>query len=125
MSVNTGITSEFTAAWKARDVEKIMSFFTPDCVYHNIPMEPLRGTEAIRGLIQTFVGMASELEFIVHHIAETSSGTVLTERTDKFLIDGKWVELPVMGTFEFRDGKISAWRDYFDLEQFNKQMPKS
>jgi limonene-1,2-epoxide hydrolase len=125
MSVNTGITSEFTAAWKARDVEKIMSFFTADCVYHNIPMEPLRGTEAIRGLIQTFVGMASELEFIVHHIAETSSGTVLTERTDKFLIDGKWVELPVMGTFEFRDGKISAWRDYFDLEQFNKQMPKS
>ncbi len=69
--------------------------------------------------------MASELEFIVHHIAETSSGTVLTERVDKFLIDGKWVELPVMGTFEFRDGKISAWRDYFDLEQFNKQMPKS
>ena len=125
MSVNTGITSEFTAAWKARDVEKIMSFFTADCVYHNIPMDPLRGTEAIRGLIQTFVGMASELEFIVHHIAETSSGTVLTERTDKFLIDGKWVELPVMGTFEFRDGKISAWRDYFDLEQFNKQMPKS
>ena len=125
MSVNTGITSEFTAAWKTRDVEKIMSFFTPDCLYHNIPMEPLRGTEAIRGLIQTFVGMASELEFIVHHIAETSSGTVLTERVDKFLIDGKWVELPVMGTFEFRDGKISAWRDYFDLEQFNKQMPKS
>jgi len=125
MSVNTGITSEFTAAWKARDVEKIMSFFTADCLYHNIPMDPLRGTEAIRGLIQTFVGMASELEFIVHHIAETSSGTVLTERTDKFLIDGKWVELPVMGTFEFRDGKISAWRDYFDLEQFNKQMPKS
>ncbi len=125
MSVNTGITNDFTAAWKARDVEKIMSFFTPDCLYHNIPMEPLRGTEAIRGLIQTFVGMASELEFIVHHIAETSSGTVLTERTDKFLIDGKWVELPVMGTFEFRDGKISAWRDYFDLEQFNKQMPKS
>ncbi len=125
MSVNTGITSEFTAAWKARDVEKIMSFFTPDCLYHNIPMEPLRGTEAIRGLIQTFVGMASELEFIVHHIAETSSGTVLTERIDRFLIDGKWVELPVMGTFEFRDGKISAWRDYFDLEQFNKQMPKS
>ena len=125
MSINTGITSEFTAAWKDRDVEKIMSFFTADCVYHNIPMDPLRGTEAIRGLIQTFVGMASELEFIVHHIAETSSGTVLTERTDKFLIDGKWVELPVMGTFEFRDGKISAWRDYFDLEQFNKQMPKS
>ena len=25
------------------------------------------------------------------------------------------IELPVMGTFEVKDGKIVAWRDYFDL----------
>ena len=31
--------------------------------------------------------------------------------------------LPVMGTFEIdAQGKISAWRDYFDLAQFTKQM---
>ena len=28
------------------------------------------------------------------------------------------VSLPVMGTFEVHDGKITAWRDYFDLDQF-------
>ena len=28
--------------------------------------------------------------------------------------------LPVMGTFEVRDGKISAWRDYFDMAQATK-----
>jgi hypothetical protein len=27
------------------------------------------------------------------------------------------VEIPVMGTFEIRDGKIAVWRDYFDLNQ--------
>ncbi|MGZ5938982.1 MAG: limonene-1,2-epoxide hydrolase family protein [Rhizomicrobium sp.] len=27
-----------------------------------------------------------------------------------------------MGTFEFRNGLISAWRDYFDLGQFQSQM---
>jgi hypothetical protein len=31
-------------------------------------------------------------------------------------------ELPVMGTFEVRDGKISAWRDYFDMNQFTTRM---
>jgi limonene-1,2-epoxide hydrolase len=27
-----------------------------------------------------------------------------------------------MGVFELRDGKIFAWRDYFDLPGFQKQM---
>jgi limonene-1,2-epoxide hydrolase len=48
---------------------------------------------------------------------------VLTERIDKFEVGGKWIALPVMGAFELREGKISAWRDYFDLAQFTKQLP--
>ncbi|HWM52333.1 MAG TPA: limonene-1,2-epoxide hydrolase family protein, partial [Thermoplasmata archaeon] len=31
-------------------------------------------------------------------------------------------ELPVMGTFEVSDGKIRAWRDYFDMNQFTRRM---
>ena len=42
---------------------------------------------------------------------------MLTERIDTFTMDGKKAPLPVMGTFELRDGKICAWRDYFDLAQ--------
>ena len=34
---------------------------------------------------------------------------------------GSWIELPVMDAFELRDGKICAWRDYFDLAQFQRQ----
>ena len=55
-------------------------------------------------------------------IAESADGVGLTERTDRFLIAGKWIELPVMGAFELRDGKICAWRDYFDMAQFQRQM---
>jgi limonene-1,2-epoxide hydrolase len=32
------------------------------------------------------------------------------------------VALPVSGTFEVRDGRIVAWRDYFDMNQFLSQM---
>jgi limonene-1,2-epoxide hydrolase len=28
-----------------------------------------------------------------------------------------------MGAFEVNDGKINAWRDYFDPSQFNSQSP--
>jgi limonene-1,2-epoxide hydrolase len=27
-----------------------------------------------------------------------------------------------MGTFEVKNGKISAWRDYFDINQFTSRM---
>lgn len=39
------------------------------------------------------------------------------ERLDRFLIDGKWSQFPVMGIFELQDGRITHWRDYFDSAQ--------
>ena len=48
--------------------------------------------------------------------------TVLTERVDVFQLPNAVIELPVMGTFEVRDGKIAAWRDYFDLNQYMSQL---
>jgi len=41
---------------------------------------------------------------------------------DVFRLPGKSFELQVMGTFEVSDGKISAWRDYFDQNQFTSRM---
>jgi limonene-1,2-epoxide hydrolase len=46
----------------------------------------------------------------------------MTERVDVFKLPGKSFELPVMGAFEVDGGKISAWRDYFDLKQFMSRM---
>ena len=47
---------------------------------------------------------------------------MLTERTDIMMMSGKKVAVRVMGVFEFKDGLISAWRDYWDLAQFQSQM---
>jgi len=30
--------------------------------------------------------------------------------------------LPVMGTLTVEDGKITVWRDYFDLTSFERQL---
>lgn len=123
MSETTAVVRRFVESWKTRDLDKIMAFFTDDCVYHNIPVDPVQGTTAIRAVIQSFAGMATAIEWELHQIAEAEGGAVLTERVDKFEIGGKWIALPVMGSFEIRDGKICAWRDYFDMAQFTKQLP--
>lgn len=119
---NTQKVMDFIAAWEARDMDRILSLMTPDALYHNIPMQAVTGRDAIRAMLSAFLANATEVKWTVHHIAETQAGVVLTERTDVFHMGPKTLSLPVMGTFEFRDGLIAKWRDYFDLGQFQSQM---
>jgi limonene-1,2-epoxide hydrolase len=39
----------------------------------------------------------------------------MQERIDFFTIGGTPVGLPICGVFEIKDGRIAAWREYFDL----------
>ena len=122
-SMNEGIQiiEDFVAAFNAKDVDRIMSFFTDDAVYHNMPTGPVEGTEAVRKVIAGYVNAAASLDWEITASAQVGS-TVLTERVDRFVFGGKDVVLPVMGAFDLRDGKIAAWRDYFDQATWSKQM---
>jgi len=116
------IVRRFCDAVPRRDCAELAGFFSDDAIYHNIPVDPVRGTEAIRKLLESFLAPASHAEFEIRALA-VQGRSVLTERVDRFVVNGKPVALPVMGVFEVRpDGKISAWRDYFDLAQFTKQL---
>jgi limonene-1,2-epoxide hydrolase len=110
------VVKDFCAAAGTRDPEVLRSYFSDDVVYHNIPMAPAEGIDATMAVIGMFLGMCEALEFEVHHMASDGT-TVLTERTDIFTINGKSAPLPVMGAFNVVDGKITAWRDYFDMAQ--------
>jgi limonene-1,2-epoxide hydrolase len=110
------VVRDFCAAVSQRDADVLRSFFSDDVVYHNIPMDPAEGIEATMGVINMFIGMCDAMEFEIHHLASDGS-TVLTERTDTFTMNGKTAPLPVMGAFHVSDGKITAWRDYFDMAQ--------
>jgi limonene-1,2-epoxide hydrolase len=121
-NANEKLVRAFVEACNANELERILACFAPDAVYHNIPLQPVRGVDAIRAVLQGFLGMASEVDWVVHHLAETPDGVVLTERTDRFRVRERWIELPVMGAFVVRDGRIAEWRDYFDMKQFQDQL---
>ena len=122
---NSDQVREFIAAFNRRDIDAIVAFFAEDAVYHSMPLAPLQGRVTIRAAIQGFVTPARQVDWQLLGIAQTEAGTVLTERVDRFLMADTWVALPVMGAFEFRDGQIAAWRDYFDMNQFTSQLPGS
>jgi limonene-1,2-epoxide hydrolase len=116
------VVREFCRVVAARDVAALLDFFTADAVYHNIPLAPLTGREAIASTLGQFITPATRVEFELLGIA-TQGSTVFTERVDRFEINGKEIALPVMGAFEITaDGKIRAWRDYFDMQQFTSQL---
>jgi limonene-1,2-epoxide hydrolase len=113
---NAQLITAMLANWQARDVDAILACFTHDAVYTNVPIDPPnRGQREIREFLIWFFGAVRNLEFIILNQVEGEDGTVMNERLDRLNFTGQWVDLPVMGIFEFRDGKICAWRDYFDM----------
>ena len=88
-------------------------------------MPPATGKVEIWKILASVHESCTDIDWIIHHIAESNTGVVLTERSDRYRINGKWVKFKVMGCFEFREGKISYWRDYFDLQQSLDQMKTS
>jgi limonene-1,2-epoxide hydrolase len=108
-------------AFARHDAEALRPFFTDDVVYHNIPMDPAVGIDDAIGFIAGFFAMCESMVIETLHLA-VRDNLVLTERVDTFTVGQVVASLPVMGIFEIRDGKISAWRDYFDLAQITKML---
>ena len=117
---NARLVRSFCDAFTRRDTDEILAYFTEDAVYHNIPMPAMTGKPAIRTVLDMFLKPAASAEFEILNLSENGD-IVLTERVDRFEIAGKKIELPVMGAFEIKDGKIAAWRDYFDMATWTRQ----
>jgi limonene-1,2-epoxide hydrolase len=116
------VVRDFCAAWERLDKQALLDAFTDDAVYHNMPMQPAVGKEAIGQLLTFILAQAGDgVVFEIKHIA-ADGNVVLTERVDTFTTGDKKITLEVMGAFELRDGKIAVWRDYFDLATFQRQM---
>jgi limonene-1,2-epoxide hydrolase len=121
MSSPETVVREFCDLMPTKDLEKLKAMLTDDVVYHNIPMEPSVGIDATVQAISTFFDMFRSMEFRILNLASTGD-VVLTERIDVLSTDSATADLPVMGAFEVREGRISAWRDYFDLAQVGKML---
>ena len=116
------VVRDFCAAFERQDVEELLGFFADGAVYHNIPFEPAVGRDAIEATLRMFVSDDGEGSFELRNLA-VSGNVVLTERTDHITMQGKRATLPVMGAFEVDEsGKITAWRDYFDVPMLMKQI---
>lgn len=114
---NVPVFLDYVAACEARDVDRVVSFYTDTSTYHNIPQEPISGLAAIRATLNGFFSLCSAIQFEILEICETGTGVVLSERIDRFCIASRWRECRVMGSVEISNGQFVAWREYYDSRQ--------
>lgn len=116
MSVeNEKIVTEFCKSLESGNLTTLVSYLSPDVVYHNIPWKPVTGHAGVRQVLGPFLEGPGRATVKMNIKNTTSSGNmVMNERLEEWTKGTLKLDLPVLGVFELRDGKITHWRDYFD-----------
>jgi len=117
------VVRQFMSDMERGDYDAAMNLIAVDCEYINPPpLGAVSGPAAVRGLLEPFFAPTLENELKI--LRESSAGPVVfIERLDRHRLADKWVELPVTGVLEVRDGQITYWRDYFDAATILSQWP--
>ena len=112
----------FLSALQDEDYDTAAAQLDDDIVYQNVGFSNMRGRARVMKLMR---GMEGRMGFEVktHRIA-VNGATVLTERTDALVFGRVRVQLWACGVFEVRDGRITLWRDYFDLWDVTKGLAR-
>lgn len=116
------VVTRFCATWKTGDTGALSAFFTDDATYHNMMDSPWCGRDKIHEVLDSFYTFTRSIDFRIRNIAASDS-TVLTERVDVCTTtQDVTASLPIAGIFEIREGRIAAWRDYYDNAQFRRML---
>ena len=110
---------ELLRSWErggaAEVCSKIRDLFTDATVWVQPGLPTTTGPDDAIAIVQTWGAAFASYELDIRHVASTDDA-VLVERFETFRHgDGSiFLALPVVGVAEFRDGKITNWREYYD-----------
>jgi len=121
---------DFMDCWRRHDLEGLMSRITDDAVYTpDLVTPPIKGRDAIRKEWAGYIERMPWYELIVRNIV-SSDNLVFLEREERFkLPEDKPMAINIIalvGVYEFaEDGRICAFRDYYDTSVYKSPQPKS
>ena len=106
------------SAWDRRDFDEFLGYLTDDIEYHShVGSPPHLGKDAIREFLEAYDGANSEVSWRILNFAETGNKLLLEGLVEQIDNEtGQAVRIPYMGIFEFRDGRVCAWRDHFQKD---------
>ena len=108
------VTEAFLAALADSDVDAAIDFLAADVHYVNAGFPAIDGARRVRRAFQGLTRPDVGFEVYLHAIS-ADGPVVLTERTDVIRLGPVRLQFWVMGRFDVHDGRITLWRDGFDL----------
>ncbi|MFC7446914.1 limonene-1,2-epoxide hydrolase family protein [Rhodococcus daqingensis] len=113
------VVRQFLDRLSAGDTRGALGLVDDGIVYTNVGFPTARGRRqtafVLRQLDRPFMGFGVK---VVNSAAD--GAVVLTERVDELRIGKLRAQFWVCGRFEVRAGRITVWRDYFDLFDMTK-----
>ena len=119
---NARTVENFLTALQNQDIDAAGAVLDDNIVYQNVGFPTIRGRARAIQLFRSMEGRAG-FEVKTHRIAVNGS-TVLTERTDALVFGRLRLQFWVCGVFEVTGGRITLWRDYFDMFDFTKALAR-
>jgi limonene-1,2-epoxide hydrolase len=112
----------FFDVWVERDPARLTSFFADDGSWSEANRAASVGHEDIHAVFEMQTSFGSDFSFEFRNLIAVGD-TVFTERVDHFSLNDTPMTVYVAGIFEFDgDGKIKAWRDYYDWADLERQL---
>lgn len=108
------VVEQFLKAFEAMDFDAALELLGDEVEYTNVPIGTVTGHAGVRQVLEPFFAPIHENVFDILRKAETGP-VVFLERLDRHRLDHGWRDLPVNSVFEVHGGKVTVWRDYFDL----------
>jgi limonene-1,2-epoxide hydrolase len=113
------VVRDFMAVWPTGDATPLARYFSDE--YQNGPLKPVKGRVAIVASLAAMMGMGGEVDADIRNLV-ADGPVVMTERVDHWRSGEKTAGLRIAGVFEVHDAVITAWRDYFDSNEFASQL---
>ena len=110
---NIRTVEDFLNALQDEDLDAADAALDDDLVYENVGLPTIHGRRRAMNLFRRMEGRGG-FEVKIHRIA-ADGAAVLTERTDALIVGPLRLQFWVCGVFEVHDGRITLWRDYFDM----------
>ena len=124
MSANTDVVRRFGEALTNRDWDAFREVVAEDCEWTDVPSgEVIHGVEALIDLCRTFT--AAFPDFRVESVNLVGQGNLVANEwrgRGTHTRTGRGFVRTGVGIVEVRDGKIAAYRDYFDRQTMTDQV---
>ena len=115
------IVREFERAFNRQDVAALVACFTPDGSYHDTFFGGHAGPAGLRAMFERMFREGRDYAWSMETVVETETGAA-AEWTFSYTVTdaiprsaGRAVRFRGMSVFEKRAGKITAYRESFDL----------